>query len=330
MRAIVNTGPGQLEWQERPVPEPGPGEVLIRTAACGICATDFEMIAGWTRTGFPAIPGHEWAGHVAAVGPGVPDEWLGRACVGENVRGDGGEVGFEHPGGYASFFVTEARLLHSLPEGYPLQVATLIEPLAVVERGLARWRPDGRTPVLVLGDGPIGLLATLLLRSRGSFEIVLLGGRESRLALGLAMGALRKVNYHDFTGSPATELLRQAPGGFPAIFEASGKAEAMEWALALAARGARILVLGDYGSACARFPWNTLLHRELELIGSNASEGGWERAVSVAAWEQERLARLVTHHLPAARFEEAFALAKNRRSGAVKVVLDWEVGHAHG
>ncbi len=330
MRAIVNTGPGQLEWAERPVPKPGPDEVLIRTAVCGICATDLEMIAGWKRTGFPAIPGHEWAGHVAAVGPGVPDEWLGRACVGENVRVGGGEVGFEHPGGYAPFFITEARLLHSLPVGFPFPAAALIEPLAVVERGLTRWRPEPHAPILVLGDGPIGLLITLALQSRGFDKITLLGGRSSRLTLGLAMGAWQAVNYHDFSGAPADELRRHAPDGFPAICEASGKAEALEWAMTLAARGGRLLVLGDYGAACSRFPWNTLLHRELELIGSNASAGGWERAVAIAVREKERLARLVTHRLPASRFAEAVELVRDRSSGSVKVVLEWEGSDAHG
>ena len=61
MKAIVNTAPGCVDWKDVPTPEPAPGQVRIRTAACGICATDLEMIAGWQRTSFPAIPGHEWS-----------------------------------------------------------------------------------------------------------------------------------------------------------------------------------------------------------------------------------------------------------------------------
>ena len=100
MKAIVNTGPGALELRELPDAAAGPGQVRIRTAACGICATDLEMIAGWERTGFPAIPGHEWSGMVDAVGAGRRRRLVGRPCVAENVLADGGEVGFEHPGGY--------------------------------------------------------------------------------------------------------------------------------------------------------------------------------------------------------------------------------------
>ena len=73
MNAIVNIGPNQLAWQDRPNSDPGPGQVRIRTAACGICGTDLEMIRGWSRTTFPCVPGHEWSGTVDALGPGVPE-----------------------------------------------------------------------------------------------------------------------------------------------------------------------------------------------------------------------------------------------------------------
>jgi len=95
MRAIVNTGPGRLVLQEWPTPQPGAGQVRIQTGACAICATDLKMIGGWERTSFPAIPGHEWAGMVDAVGTGVDPGLVGRRCVAENVLADGGEVGFE-------------------------------------------------------------------------------------------------------------------------------------------------------------------------------------------------------------------------------------------
>ena len=101
MKAIVNTALNQLEWQDISLPQPAGGQVRVRTAACGICATDLQMIAGWTRTGFPSISGHEWAGIVDAVGAGVDAGLIGQHCVAENVLADGGEVGFEHPGGYA-------------------------------------------------------------------------------------------------------------------------------------------------------------------------------------------------------------------------------------
>jgi threonine dehydrogenase-like Zn-dependent dehydrogenase len=140
------------------------------------------MIAGWNRTGFPAIPGHEWAGTVDAVGEGVTPELVERRCVGENVLADGGEIGFEHPGGYAEYLITEARHIQILPADFPLAVATLIEPLAVSVRGKRRLRLEDRSSALIFGDGPIGLLMLILLCGDGVENIFMVGGRPERLA----------------------------------------------------------------------------------------------------------------------------------------------------
>ena len=156
MKALVNTAPGKLELMDWPTPRPGPGEVRIRTRACGICATDLEMIRGWKRTGFPAIPGHEWAGVVDAVGDGGDAGMVGRRCVAENVLADGGEVGFEHPGGYAECLITEARNVHLLPADFPLATAALIEPLAVCVRASAACDWSGARRRRFSATGPLG------------------------------------------------------------------------------------------------------------------------------------------------------------------------------
>jgi D-arabinose 1-dehydrogenase-like Zn-dependent alcohol dehydrogenase len=109
MRALVNTAPGKLELRERAKPEPGMGQVRIRTHAVGICATDLKMLAGWERTGYPTIPGHEWSGVVNAVGVGLDQDLVGKPCAAENVLADSGEVGFEHPGRMASTFSSKHR-----------------------------------------------------------------------------------------------------------------------------------------------------------------------------------------------------------------------------
>src|SRR6187401_82038 len=120
MKAIVNTAPDQLVLLDYPLPEPKMGQVRIRSAAVGICATDLEMIAGWERTIPPNIPGHEWSGVVDAVGEGVDSTLVGKHCVAENVLTDGGEVGFEHSGAYGEYFLTEAANIHILPDDFPL------------------------------------------------------------------------------------------------------------------------------------------------------------------------------------------------------------------
>jgi threonine dehydrogenase-like Zn-dependent dehydrogenase len=316
MKAIVHTAANRLEMQDVPRPEPGAGQVRIRTGACGICATDLAMIAGWERTSFGAIPGHEWSGVVDAAGPGAGVPLVGRRCVAENVLADGGEVGFEHAGGYAEYFLTEAANVHPLPPDLPFEPATLIEPLAVCVRGLRRLEERAPRRTLVMGDGPIGLLLVLLLTGRGG-EVILVGGREARLRVARELGAEATFDYHVLADD-----WPEAVGPVSTVVEASGSPVALKAAINLV-RGGKILVVGDYGTARADFAWNTILHREIALVGSNASAGAWPEAVRLAVENRSRLERLVTHALPAARFREGFDLLRDRNSGAIKVVLQW-------
>ena len=322
MKAIVNTAPGRVEWKDWPTPEPRAGQVRIRTAACGVCATDLEMIAGWSRTAVPAIPGHEWAGFVDAAGPGADPTLVGRPCVAENVLADGGEVGFEHPGGYGEYFLTEAANVHALPADFPLAVATLIEPLAVCVRALRRLRLQDRSAALILGDGPIGLLTLLLLKAERVRRVVLVGGRPARLAVARQLGADETLNYHEAGADLAAAILPSSAAAFPNIIEASGSPDAMRAGLDVTALGGKILAIGDYGPSRADFPWNRLLHRELELIGSNASAGAWPEAVRLAAGRTVPLEPLVSRRLPAASFAEAIELARTARD-VIKVVMEW-------
>jgi threonine dehydrogenase-like Zn-dependent dehydrogenase len=323
VKAIVNTGPGELEMRELPVPVPGTGQALIRTAFCSICATDLKMIAGWERTGFPSIPGHEWSGVVESVGPGVDAGLVGRPCVAENVLADGGEVGFEHPGGYGELFLTEARNVLPLPAGLELADAPLIEPLAVGVHALARLgrpvRPD--EPVLVSGDGAVGLLLIMALAANGCRDITLIGGRAGRLAIGAKHGASRTLNYHQLTEGLADAIARAVCRRFPTVFEASGSTEAAGACLDLVDRLGTMVIISDYGAGRTQFPWNAVRLRQASVVGTDASAGAWPEALRLAP--QLPLARLVSRRFPASQYAEGMALVKARDPSVVKVVLAW-------
>lgn len=322
MKAIVNTGPNRLEMLEMPLPEPGAGQVRVRTGAVGICATDLEMVAGWERTGFPAIPGHEWSGTVDAVGEGVDGALVGTRCVAENVLSDGGEVGFEHSGGYAEYFLTEAANVYPLPADFPFEDAALIEPLAVSVRGRKRLGENALGPVLVLGDGPIGLILTMLFAREGK-EVATVGGRDHRLALAGEFGSVDALNYHDFGKDMASEVRARTGLEFPTVVEASGSGAAMDASLDVVARGGKVLVIGDYGGAHASFRWNHLLWREIELVGSNASAEAWPEAVRLATEENLPIDRLISHVFGASDYELGYQAMRERTSGVTKVVLRW-------
>jgi L-iditol 2-dehydrogenase len=315
MKALVNTGPDRVELLERPTPVPGPGQVRIRTVACGICATDLEMIHGWERTAFGAIPGHEWSGIIDAVGSAADSALIGQPCVAENVLSDGGEVGFEHPGGYAQYLLTQARNVQLLPSDFPLHAGALIEPLAVCIRGLRRLRLENRTSALIIGDGSIGLIMLQLLKYHGVGSVTVVGARAARMELARSLGAAAVLDH--------ALLASDVPGGpFPSVIEATGSAAGMAMGISAAARGGKILVVGDYRSARAEFPWNTMIHRELELIGTNASAGAWPEAVRMATTGIIPLARLISRQIPAEHGAEAIDLVR-RSTDLIKIILDW-------
>jgi 2-desacetyl-2-hydroxyethyl bacteriochlorophyllide A dehydrogenase len=320
MKALVNTAPGRLELQDWPLPAPGPGQVRVKTALCGICATDLEMIAGWPRTGFPSVPGHEWSGVIDAVGAGVDAGLVGAHCVAENTLSTGGEVGFEAPGGYGEYLLAEAANLHILPQAFPLHLAALVEPLAVCVRAVQRLRIENFSRALVFGDGAIGLLVMLLLKRAGVKEVGVVGGRPFRIDMARGLGAVPALDFHD-----QAALADLGKVAYPNIVEASGSEQAMHSAFALAPQGGHVLVLGDYGPAAADFTWNDLLHREIELIGSNASAGAWKQAVRLAVSGELPLERIATHRIPIRRYAEAFNLARGSRAPALRVLLDWEI-----
>ncbi len=324
MKALVQTAPQKLDLLDWPTPQPGPGQVRIRTLACGICATDLKMLAGWQRTGFPSIPGHEWSGIVDAAGPGVDPRLEGRLCVAENVLADGGEVGFEHPGGYGEFFLTEARNLYPLPESVPFTTAVLAEPLAVSLRALHRLELSRVRRALVFGDGPMGLLMLLLLRRGGVEEVSMVGGVPERLALASDLGAAQTLLYQA-AGNDLAAGVRSFfnQPEFPCIIEASGAEAAVSASLELAERQAQILVIGDYDDARAKFEWNFLLHRELGLLGSNAGGGAWPEAARLLVEGVLPLERLVTHTFPVVEYARAFELVQKRQEGVIKAVMVW-------
>ncbi len=323
MKAIVNTGPGLLAMLEMPLPQPGLGQVRIRTAVCGICHTDLELIAGWKRTGFPTIPGHEWAGYVDASGSDVDPTLVGKPCVAENVLADGGEVGFEHSGGYGHYLLTEAANLYILPVDFPIMVAALIEPLAVVIRAFRKVRLADCQRVLISGDGPVGLLALMVLRHAGIKQITIIGGREDRLALARSLGAVETFNFLRLGADLIPAVQQRVGSDFPVIIEMSGSPVALDTALQLVAREGQLILVGDYGTARADFPWNLILLRELELVGSNASAGAWDEAVRLAVDERLPLQQLISHSFPAEQFNVAFDLVRSQRDDVVKVMLRW-------
>ncbi|MBE0695325.1 MAG: zinc-binding dehydrogenase, partial [Anaerolineaceae bacterium] len=168
-----------------------------------------------------------------------------------------------------------------------------------------------------------GLLLLIILRLRGIKTIWLYGGLPNRLAVARELGASQVIDYHDITTSAFSSLRKTLSHGFPVIIEASGSPTALEWAFKIAPHRGRILILGDYEDARANFLWNDLLHREVEIVGSNASAGAWLSAVRLALDGSLPLEKLITHRLPFTQYAEAVEITAEQKGQCIKVLLDW-------
>ena len=329
-RALVIGQPGSAAVVEREELRPGPGEVVLRPAYCGLCGTDLDLLAGRVDSAFVRYPltiGHEWSGRVEAVGEGVTGLAPGDACVSEGIVPCGicascrsgatnvcevyDEVGFTREGGAADQIVVPARLVHTLDDSVSLLDAAVVEPSAVVLTGLDKIEAEPGLRIVVIGDGTIALLAVLLLQLRAPAELVVAGRRAEQEQLALELGATR------FT-------LAAPPAGFDLAIEAAGSTEAVSAAVGAVRRGGTILQLGlPPAGSTLELPGDVLVNNDLTLAASfGYTSAAWRRVVALLNDGTLRPGRLVTHRFALADFEHAFAELAEPTGRRGKVVLE--------
>jgi 2-desacetyl-2-hydroxyethyl bacteriochlorophyllide A dehydrogenase len=329
-RALVVERPGAIALEERDALRPGPGEVLLRPAWCGLCGTDLEVLRGDVDPAYVRYPvtlGHEWSGTVVTVGPGVNGLAAGARCVAEgmipcgacvscrsgatNVCETYDEVGFTREGGASDEIIVPARLVHVLDESVPLLDAALAEPSAVVLTGLEKARPRPGLRVLVVGDGTIALLAVLLAALWSPAEVLVAGRRDDQEELARALGATSFT-----TGTP--------PGGFDLAIEAAGAPEAVITAVTSLRRGGTALLLGlaPTGST-VELPADGIVNDDLTLAASfGSTSAAWSRVVALLNAGRYRPGRLVTHRYGLGDHAQAFATLAEPSGRRGKVVLE--------
>jgi (R,R)-butanediol dehydrogenase / meso-butanediol dehydrogenase / diacetyl reductase len=259
-------------------PEPGPGQVAVDIAYCGICGSDlhFRDIPAL----FPAgtVPGHEMSGSIAAVGEDVARWGAGeRVCVlpfaqcgdcaacrsgAEHVCAtaiaNGVGLGTGRPGGYAERVVVDARMLFALPDAVDDRAGTLVEPTAVAVHALARARPAPGERIAVIGAGPIGMLTALVAREQG-MDVVLISRNPGRARSAEVLG-LRTVAPGDsaaaFAGDPPS-----------AVIECAGSGSAAVLALELVAPLGRIVMVGIAPEPFALDPL-PVVFKEVDIRGA--------------------------------------------------------------
>jgi (R,R)-butanediol dehydrogenase/meso-butanediol dehydrogenase/diacetyl reductase len=297
MPAAVYRGPRRLEVEERPVPAPAAGEVLVEVSHCGVCGSDLHFVLeGWGRAG--SVGGHEYAGRVVDLGAGVTGWAVGdgvvggprpacgacRACAagrpslcaGRDAPGAGGP-----DGAFARYVQVPAGALVPVPPGLDLRTAALAEPLAVALHAINRSGVAAGGRALVCGAGPIGALVVAALRARDVGVVVTEpGAARRRLAAGLGAEV---VTPDELDVPPFGDPGRVVEGAVDVAIECSGRASAMEAALTQLVRGGTLVLVGA-GIEAPRFDHNRILVNELVVTGAfEYDAGGVDDAVGLLA-----------------------------------------------
>lgn len=317
--------------------EPQGGQVRIAVTGAGICGTDLHILEGDYPSRPPVTLGHEIAGIVDGVGPGVAPDWLGTLVAPETAFYTCGicrwcrtgrpmlcaerlSIGSGLDGGFASSVIVPARNMHRLPAWLDDRAAALMEPLACVCNALCDpGRIEVGDRVIVSGAGPVGILAAQVARSAGA-RVTLVGTRidTGRLALASAIGLdTRSVDDPKDLDALAAE---SAQRGIDVVVECAGVASAVRSALTwLRPQGRLIqvgLLSGDIG-----VPFGEIVTRELTVTsGFGSSPASWLRAVSLVSERQVDLALLVTEAIPLRAHAAAFQRL-SRREG-LKTIFD--------
>src|SRR5262245_55322745 len=333
MRAVVVEAPNEVAYRELQPPAVGPGDVLVRSHAAGLCRTDIEMMTGvftdprWVR--FPVVPGHEWSGTVVEVGADVASVRVGDRVVCEGFivchrcrpcgRGETHwcerveALGFTRPGGYAQLVAVPERVVHRLPEHVSFDAGVLVEPASVVLHGLEKARPQPGEAVGVIGVGTLGALAIALVKLQSPSRIVAYGVREEELELARRLGATEVAMAGD-----------AGPGELDLVVETAGAPAAVELATQLCRPGGRAILLGIAGEGrTLTLPSDLLVGKAMALIGSIAYPAAvWSRVVGLVADGVLDLDPIVTHRFPVSEFEEAVRLMDDRQGIVAKIVLE--------
>jgi threonine dehydrogenase-like Zn-dependent dehydrogenase len=352
MKARVLGDPDALMLREKPVPVPAHAEVLVRIDAVAICATDLEII----HSGSPAsilgglpfnknfTPGHEYMGTVAALGPEVDEFALGErisveihagcgqckrcrqgmytSCLNYGKPEKGHRAnGFTTDGGFAEYAVNHINTLARVPDSMSDAEATLVVTAGTSMYGLTELGGlVAGESVVVIGPGPIGLLAVAVAKALGASPVILSGTRSKRLAIGQQLGADRVVNIND---EDAVEVVRQLTGGIGAdyVVECAGTEATINQAIHMTNRGGKICL--------AAFPHDPVTMDLAHLVKNNIYAYGirgegrsaTRRAMALMAEKRFDATRIHTHTFALADLPTALRYARERVDDAIKVVV---------
>jgi L-iditol 2-dehydrogenase len=352
MRAWVLGEPDELFLREKPMPVPARAEVLVRIDAVAICATDLEII----HSGSPAsilgglpfntnfTPGHEYMGTVAALGPEVDEFEIGErvsveihagcgqckrcrqgmytSCLNYGKPEKGHRAnGFTTDGGFAEYAINHINTLARVPDSMSDAEATLVVTAGTSMYGLTELGGlVAGESVVVIGPGPIGLLAVAVAKALGASPVILTGTRNRPLAIGKELGADRLININD---EDAVAVVKELTGGIGAdyVVECAGTEATLNQAIHMTNRGGKIC-LAAFPHEAATLDIAHLVKNNIYAYGIRGEgRSATRRAMTLMAEKRFDATKIHTHTFPLADLPTALRYARERIDDAIKVVV---------
>jgi len=345
MHAAVYRGASLVEIEEVPTPEIGPGEILIRVEACGICHTDLKKIEH-NLLAPPRIFGHETAGVVAAVGSSVRKFSVGDRVVAFHhipclncfyckhklyaqcplYKKVGITAGFEAAGGGFAQYVRVMdwiveRGVEKIPDGVSFERATLVEPLNTCLKAVVEANPQPDEFVVVLGQGPIGLMFTMLVRRTGA-RVAATDTIAERLTLAARCGA--ELTWDPRTVDVAKEVKRLTGGrGADFVVVAVSTPGIVEQAIACSRPGSRILLFAQTSSAeRIEASGADICVGERTLFGCySASVDLQKESAQLVFGGELPVEELISHRLPLVKIRSGIELALHPGPDSLKIIV---------
>ena len=351
--AILDKEKGTFTIDEAVVPDPGPGEVLVRQALCGVCGTDVHIYNGhMRRKAFPLVLGHEIVGTIEKMGPGVDSDCMdkpvqegdhiavipGQQCgtcyfctvvrepgLCPNVLAYGfrpyGDTKPHFQGGYAEYVLLNIPRTKFLKVQSTPEVAVLLEPFTVGLHFAEKAQMKLGSTAVIQGAGAIGLFSLAAAREAGAHRTIVVGAPESRLQLARDFGADETINIEDITdeNERIEQVRTETPGGFGAdvVFECTGVPSSIPEGVEMLRRGGTYVEGGHFTDAgnVGMNPFNHFVFRHITLVGVWASNiSHFVRGLPILESGRYPFEKMVSHTLPLSRVGDAIdALSTNYR-----------------
>jgi L-iditol 2-dehydrogenase len=346
MLAQVLYAVGDLRYEAVPRPEPGPGQVLVRVAFCGVCGSDIPRTFVKGTYTFPTIIGHEFSGTVERCGPDVaglspgqpvavfPLIWCGQCPACEQGRyaqcADYDYLGSRSDGAFAQYVVAPRQNLLPVPAGVSLAAAAMTEPAAVALHAVRRAGPVVGQAVTIFGAGPIGLMAAQGARIMGAGQVLLFDIVLEKLEMARSLGF--PLAFDSRSVDPVEVVGQETAGqGAHVCIEAAGVPPTMLQALAAARRGGRVVLLGNpVADVTLPAPLiSQLMRREVAVLGTwnsdfsaTGNDDDWRTVLHAMAAGQLQVEPLITHRIPLAATFKALQMMRDQSAFYAKVLIE--------